>query len=90
MAEQWTSLPPETQAFIREREGQRESAVNAKFQEAANLRKAHEAEIGEAQTNRQAFAEAADFVLSLARRKSRPSRCSIRIRTTTTRTNIIS
>jgi hypothetical protein len=65
MAEQWSSLPPETQAFIREREGQRESAVNAKFQEAANLRKAHEAEISEAQTNRQAFAEAADFVLSM-------------------------
>lgn len=72
MAEQWTSLPPETQAFIREREGQRESAVNAKFQEAANLRKAHEAEIGEAQTNRQQFAEAADFVLSLAQPQKPP------------------
>jgi hypothetical protein len=72
MAEQWTSLPPETQAYIREREGQRESAVNAKFQEAANLRKAHEVEIGEAKTNRQAFAEAADFVLSLARPQKPP------------------
>ena len=72
MAEQWTSLPPETQAFIREREGQREAAVNAKFQEAANLRKANEAEINEAKTNRQAFAEAADFVLSLAQPQKPP------------------
>lgn len=72
MAEQWSSLPPETQAFIREREGQRESAVNAKFQEAANLRKAHEAEINEAQSNRQHFAEAADFVLSLAQPQKPP------------------
>jgi hypothetical protein len=72
MAEQWSDLPPETQAFIREREGQREAAVNAKFQEAANLRKAHEAEINEAKTNRQQFAEAADFVLSLARPQKPP------------------
>jgi hypothetical protein len=64
-AEAWNNLPPETQAFIREREGQREAAINAKFQEAANLRKAHEAEISEAQSNRQRFAEASDFVLSL-------------------------
>ena len=72
MAEQWTNLPPETQAFIREREGQREAAVNAKFQEAANLRKANEAEINEAKTNRQQFAEAADFVLSLAQPQKPP------------------
>lgn len=72
MAEQWSNLPPETQAFIREREGQREAATNAKFQEAANLRKANEAEISEAKTNRQAFAEAADFVLSLAQPQKPP------------------
>jgi hypothetical protein len=64
-AETWNALPPETQALIVEREGQREAAVNAKFQEAANLRKANEAVINEANTNRQRFAEAADFVLSL-------------------------
>jgi hypothetical protein len=64
-AEMWQSLPPEAQRIISEREGQRDAAVNAKFQEAANLRKAHEAEISEAQTNRQRFAEAADFVLGL-------------------------
>jgi len=64
-AELWKSLPPETQAFIAAREGQRDAAVNAKFQEAANLRKAHEAEIIEAQSNRQRYAEAVDQVLSL-------------------------
>lgn len=64
-AEMWTALPPEAQAIIAEREGQRDAAVNAKFQEAANLRKAHEAEISEAQANRDRYAEAADLVLSL-------------------------
>lgn len=38
-AERWNALPPETQAFIAEREGQRDAAVNSKFQEAANVRK---------------------------------------------------
>lgn len=65
MAEQWSSLPPETQALIREREGQREAAVNAKFQEAANVRKANEALIAEANTNRQKFLDAADTVLAM-------------------------
>ncbi len=64
-AETWKSLPPETQAFIAEREGQRDAAVNAKFQEAANVKKANEAIITEANTNRQQLAEATDFVLSL-------------------------
>ena len=64
-AELWRSLPPETQALIAAREGQRDAAVNAKFQEAANLRKAHEAEINEANLNRQRYAEAVDQVLSL-------------------------
>ena len=64
-AELWESLPPEARAFIALREGQREAAVNAKFQEAARLRKAHEAEIAEANANRQRYAEAADQVLSL-------------------------
>ena len=64
-AELWRALPPEAQAVIAAREGQRDAAVNAKFQEAANLRKAHEAEINEAQSNRQRYAEAVDQVLSL-------------------------
>lgn len=72
LAETWNSLPPETQEFISKREGEREAAVNAKFQEAANVRKAHEAEITEAQANRQRFAEAADFVLSLVQPQDPP------------------
>ena len=72
-AETWKSLPPETQAFIVEREGQRDAAVNAKFQEAANLRKANEAEIEEAKANRTKFAEAADFLLSVIQPQRPPA-----------------
>jgi hypothetical protein len=64
-AELWNALTPDAQAFIRQRDGELKSAVNAKFMEAANLRKAHEAEIGEAQRNRQLYAEAVDLVMSL-------------------------
>lgn len=64
-AEVWTSLPPETQAKIAEREGQRETAVNLKFQEAANIRKANEAIVNEANANRDRYAAAIDEVLSL-------------------------
>ena len=35
-AETWSALPADAQAKIAEREGQREQAVNAKFQESAN------------------------------------------------------
>lgn len=38
-AERWSALPPETQAYIVEREGQRDAAINSKFQEAANVKK---------------------------------------------------
>lgn len=64
-AEMWNSLPPEAQAVIREREGQREAAVNAKFQEAANVKRANEALITEADANRQRFAELSEFALNL-------------------------
>ena len=64
-AEMWNNLPPETQAFIREREGERDAAVNAKFQEAANVKRANEAIIAEANANRQRFMEITDFALSL-------------------------
>lgn len=64
-AEIWTTLEPDAQAYIRQREAEQATAVNAKFMEAANLRKAHEAEISEAQSNRTRYAEAADYVLSL-------------------------
>lgn len=63
-AEHWAALPPETQAFIAEREGQRDSAVNQKFQEAANLKKANQAIIDEANANRDLFIQAADEVLA--------------------------
>ena len=71
-AELWTGLPPEAQEYIRQRDGEQTAAVNAKFQEAANLRKAHEAEIGEAQANRQRFAEAAELVLASVRPQKPP------------------
>ena len=56
-AERWNALPPETQAFIAEREGQRDAAVNAKFQEAANIRK-------EAAEKRESLAEQLDLIMS--------------------------
>jgi hypothetical protein len=71
-AEIWSALPPEAQAKIAEREGQRDAAINQKFQEAANLRKAHEAEISEAQANRTKYAEAIDQVLSLIKPQQPP------------------
>ena len=64
-AELWAGLPPEAQAFIAARDGQMNAALNARFQEAANLRKVHAAEIGEAQASRARYAEAVDQVLSL-------------------------
>lgn len=52
-AEHWNSLPPETQAYLSKREGERDSAVNAKFQESANARK-------EADSAREAAAKVRD------------------------------
>ena len=65
MAETWQELPAETQDFIVQREAEREAAVNAKFQEAANVRKANEATITEAQQSAQRFIQAADATLAL-------------------------
>lgn len=42
-AEHWKALPPETREFLAAREGERERAVQAKFQESANARKEAEA-----------------------------------------------
>lgn len=64
-AEIWTGLSPEAQAKIAEREGQRDHAVNLKFQEAANIRKANESLVNEAAANRDQYAQAIDQVLSL-------------------------
>ncbi len=65
LAEEWSSLPAPLQDTIVRREAERETAVNAKFQEAANVKKANEALVTEAQANRQHFAEATEFALSL-------------------------
>jgi hypothetical protein len=65
LAEEWQTLPAPVREKIVAREAEREAAVNAKFQEAANVRKANEAVITEANNNRQKFAEAADVVLGL-------------------------
>ena len=73
LAEEWQTLPAELQDTIVKREAERDAAVNAKFQEAANLRKANEAVINEANTNRQRFAEAADLVLSMVRPERPPA-----------------
>lgn len=72
LAEEWQSLPAPLQDKIVQREAEREAAVNAKFQEAANVRKANEALIAEANTNRQRYADAADMVLSMVQ-PQRPS-----------------
>lgn len=56
--EKWRSLPPETQAFIAQREGQRDAAVGQKFQEAATAR-------AEAQANRDEYGRAIDQVIGL-------------------------
>ena len=73
LAEEWNSLPAPLQDKIVQREAEREAAINAKFQEAANLRKANEAEIEEAKTNRQKFAEAAAWVESLVQPNPPPT-----------------
>jgi hypothetical protein len=64
-AAMWRALPAEAQAFIAAREAQRDSAVHSKFEEAAHLRKAHEAEIEAANLNRTRYAEAVDQLLGL-------------------------
>jgi hypothetical protein len=72
LAEEWQTLPAPVRDKIVTREAEREAAVNAKFQEAANVRKANEALITEANTNAQRFAEASDMVLNLIQ-PQRPS-----------------
>lgn len=63
-AEQWSKLPAETQQFLAAREAERERAVQAKFQESANARKAAEAEREEASTKRAQLAETLDVLAS--------------------------
>jgi hypothetical protein len=72
MAEEWQTLPAPVREKIVAREAEREAAVNAKFQEAANVRKANEAVIIEANQSRQRFVEAADHVLSMVQPQRPP------------------
>lgn len=66
-AETWNALPPSARAIIAEREGQRDAAINLKFQEAANVRKAAMAEREAAAANRDKYATTLDQVLNLIR-----------------------
>lgn len=64
-AELWNSLPPEAQARIAEREGERDRGLNLKLQESANARKASELAAKEAQTKREEYLRALDTVESI-------------------------
>jgi hypothetical protein len=66
-AETWNALPPSARAIIAEREGQRDAAINQKFQEAANVRKAALAEAQAAAANREKYAAQLEQVLDLIR-----------------------
>jgi hypothetical protein len=72
LAEEWQTLPAAVQDKIVAREAEREAAVNAKFQEAANVRKANEAYITEAQQSAQKFVQAADAILTMVQPQRPP------------------
>ncbi len=61
----WKALPAQAKAKILAREAQRDAAVNAKFQEAANVRKAAEAEAQQAAQHRAQLLQQIDLVQSL-------------------------
>lgn len=63
-AEIWEALPAEARSFVAERDAEQLRAVNAKFQDAANVRKAAEALQAEAQTNRTQYAEALETLMA--------------------------
>lgn len=60
----WHELPPAAQAKIAEREGQRDAAINSKFQEAANARKEYEAKLAEANESRNKWAQDYDNLVA--------------------------
>lgn len=62
--ETWHSLPPAAQAKIAEREGQRDAAINSKFQEVANARKEYEARLAEANSSRDKWAQDYDLLIA--------------------------
>jgi hypothetical protein len=63
-ADLWRNLPPEAQAKIAVREGQRDAAITTKFQEAAEARRAYEAKIAEANANRDKWAQDYDLLVA--------------------------
>lgn len=60
----WSTLPPEAQAKIAEREGQRDAAINSKFQEAAIIRKDFESKLNEANASRDKWAQQYDLLIA--------------------------
>ena len=63
-ADLWQSLAPSAQAKIAEREAQRDTAVNSKFQEVANARKEYEAKLAEANQSRDNWAKDYDLLVA--------------------------
>jgi len=63
-ADLWRTLPPEAQARIAEREGQRDTAISSKFQEVAETRKAFEAKLAEANASRDKWAQDYDLLIA--------------------------
>lgn len=59
----WAELPSDVQHKIAERENQRDMAVNSKFQELAETRKAFESQIAEANASRDKWAEDYDLLV---------------------------
>ena len=62
--ETWRNLPPSAQAKIAEREGQRDTAINSKFQEIANVRKDFEEKLAEANASRDKWAQDYDLLVA--------------------------
>lgn len=62
---EWNALPANAKAKIFAREAQRDAAVNAKFQEAANARKSAEAEAQQAAQHRTQLVQQIETVASL-------------------------
>ena len=63
-AQLWEALPADTQAYLAERDAEQLRAVNAKFQESANARKAAMDEQAQAQATREQLARTLDAVVT--------------------------
>lgn len=63
-ADVWGMLPAEAQAYIAERDAEQNRAVNSKFQEVAETRKAFEAKLAEANASRDKWAQDYDLLLA--------------------------